>query len=48
LTYIYIPESVTDIDKYAFYYSENVTIHTPAGSYAEQFAIEHEIPYVNE
>ena len=45
---IFIPESVTEIDPYAFYMSENVTIYTPAGSYAESFAIEKNIPYVNQ
>ena len=45
---IFIPESVTEIDPYAFYMSENVTIYTPAGSYAESFAIENNIPYVNQ
>ena len=45
---IFIPESVTEIDPYAFYMSENVSIYTPAGSYAESFAIENNIPYVNQ
>ena len=38
----------TTIDEDAFWNSENVTIYTPAGSYAESFAIENNIPYVNQ
>ena len=48
LTYVYIPEATTTIDEGAFWSSENVTIYTPAGSYAESFAIENNIPYVNQ
>ena len=48
LTYVYIPEATTTIDEDAFWNSENVTIYTPAGSYAESFAIENNIPYVNQ
>ena len=48
LTYIYIPESVTLIETNEFFDSENLTIHTPAGSYAESYAIENGIAYVND
>ena len=48
LTYVYISEATTTIDEDAFWNSENVTIYTPAGSYAESFAIENNIPYVNQ
>lgn len=48
LTYIYIPESVTSIEPDEFWDSENITIHTPAGSYAESYAIENGIAYVND
>ena len=40
--------ATTTIDEDAFWNSENVTIYTPAGSYAESFAIENNIPYVNQ
>lgn len=35
---VYIPASVQDIHDYALLCSNNATIHTPAGSYAEGFA----------
>ncbi|MCI7789623.1 MAG: hypothetical protein MR531_02390 [Lachnospiraceae bacterium] len=42
---IIIPASVTEmIDP--FYDSPNVTIYTPAGSYAEAWAAENDIPCV--
>lgn len=41
-----IPTSVNAIDKRAFFDSDNVTIYTPAGSYAESWAQENEIPCV--
>lgn len=56
-TDIYIPNSVTKIYKDTFrgeysdprdYKIRNVTIHAPAGSYAETYAKEHNIPFVAE
>lgn len=41
-----IPSSVNAIDEYAFYDCPNVTIYTPAGSYAETWALENGIPCV--
>lgn len=46
LTDIIIPASVTEIEQSAFDRCPNVTIHTPAGSYAETYAREQGIPYV--
>lgn len=45
---IYIPSSVTCIGSIAFSGCHNLTIHAPAGSYAEQYAKEHNIPFVAE
>ena len=50
---IKIPESVIAIKKYysgehAFSESPDLTIHAPAGSYAEQYAKENNIPFVAE
>ena len=45
---ISIPNSVTSIDCGAFYRCPNVTIHAPAGSYAERYAKENHIPFVAE
>lgn len=42
-----IPLSVTEIDERAFSNSLNVTIVAEPGSYAETYAIENDIPYVN-
>lgn len=48
LTDINIPASVQKIGASAFHYTHaDFTIHTPKGSYAEQFAIAHGIPYDN-
>ena len=41
-----IPASVNIIDKRAFLDCDNVTIYTPAGSYAETWALENGIPCV--
>ena len=41
---IYIPASVKEIEEYAFYDCDNVTIVTTAGSYAETYANENGIP----
>jgi hypothetical protein len=43
-----IPASVTVIQADAFQDSPNVTIHTPAGSFAETYAKENNIPFVAE
>ena len=40
-----IPNSVTKIQPSAFYQCENIEIHCKAGSYAEQFSKENNIPY---
>ena len=43
-----IPASVTQIGKNAFQTCYNLTIHAPAGSYAETYAKENNIPFVAE
>lgn len=43
-----IPSSVTSISNTAFEGSANVVIYCESGSYAEQFAIEHNISYTND
>lgn len=43
-----IPASVTQIGKNAFRDCYNLTIHAPAGSYAETYAKENNIPFVAE
>lgn len=48
LTRIHIPENVTTIGKCAFEECEKLTVHAPAGSYAEQYAKENNIPFVAE
>lgn len=48
LTYISLPKSVEQIDSYAFDKCDNLTIYAPAGTYAEQYAKEHNIPFVAE
>ena len=45
---ITIPDSVTEIAQAAFENCPNLTIHAPAGSYAEQYAKENNIPFVAE
>lgn len=47
LTDVYLPASVTSIDKRAFEYTGELTLHVPAGSYAETFAVSMKIPYDN-
>jgi len=47
LTDVYLPASVTSIDKRAFEYTGDLTLHVPAGSYAETFAVSMKIPYDN-
>lgn len=46
LTTVIIPNSVIDIDGSAFINSYDVTITTPIGSYAEQYAKENDIPCI--
>ena len=48
LTYISLPKSVEQIASSAFVECDNLTIYAPAGTYAEQYAIEHNIPFVAE
>ena len=45
---VFIPGSVKDIHQYAAYNSPNIVVHAPAGSYAEQYAKENNIPFVAE
>ncbi len=48
LTQITIPGSVISIGEDAFADCENLTIYTPEGSYAEQYAKEHNIPVITQ
>ena len=48
LTRIMFPASVTYIGNECFHGCPNLTIHAPAGSYAEQYAKENGIPFVAE
>lgn len=49
LTSVTVPESVTEIDRWTFAYcSDDLTIHAPAGSYAETYAKENDIPFETE
>ena len=48
ITDITIPASVTTIAWFAFDGCTNMTIHAPAGSYAESYAKENNIPFVAE
>jgi hypothetical protein len=48
LEYIWIPQSVTEISKLAFHGNVQCVIHAPAGSYAETYAKENNIPFVAE
>lgn len=43
-----IPDGVQKIENRCFEDCPNLTIHAPAGSYAEQYAKEHNIPFVAE
>ena len=45
---IFLPETIDEICQRAFEYCPNVTIHAPAGSYAESYAKENNIPFVAE
>ena len=48
LTAITIPGNVTTIGEGAFRFCRNLTIYTSAGSYAEKYAKENNIPFVAE
>ena len=45
---IVIPETITEIGADAFYGCSKLTIYAPAGSYAETYAKENNIPFVAE
>ena len=47
LEHVYMPVSMKDVSG-AFYGCNQLTIHAPAGSYAEQYAKENNIPFVAE
>ena len=48
LRHLQIPPKVSSIGSLSFFNCPKLTIHAPAGSYAEQFAKEHKIPFVAE
>ena len=48
LSELSIPDSVTAIGKDAFTGCKTLTIHAPAGSYAEQYVKENNIPFMAE
>lgn len=45
---VIIPSSVQEMKDYVFIGDKDLTIHAPAGSYAEQYAKENNIPFVAE
>ena len=45
---ISIPSSATSIEKFAFDCCDKLTIHAPAGSYAETYARENKLPFAAE
>ena len=47
LTNIRIPETVTKIGAGAFTWCDNITLSVAENSYAEQYAIDNNIPYIN-
>ena len=48
VTSVYVPASVKEIGENCFHECKDLTIITPAGSYAEQFAMENNIPVVTQ
>ena len=48
LASVTIPNPDAVIEDKAFFNCPKLTIHSPAGSYAEQYAKEHDIPFVAE
>ncbi len=48
LMHVTLPQSVNHIENNTFAKCANLTIHAPAGSYAEQYAKENKIPFVAE
>ena len=48
LEHVYMPASMKDANSWAFSGCKSLTIHAPAGSYAEQYAKENNIPFVAE
>ena len=48
ITSVVIGEGVTSIEYSAFSYCSSLKLTVPAGSWAEQYAISNEIPYVSE
>ncbi len=48
LTSVIIPQSVTAIDEEAFTNCEQLTLSVPDGSYAQEYAIAHSLPYRTE
>lgn len=48
LEHVYLPGTEMEIDGTAFLFCDRLTIHAPAGSYAEQYARENNIPFVAE
>ena len=48
LEIIELPQTIKQIREWNFYNCPNLTIHAPAGSYAESYAKENNIPFVAE
>ena len=48
LEHVYMPASMKDANSWAFGGCKSLTIHAPAGSFAEQYAKENNIPFVAE
>lgn len=46
LEVVKIPDSVTNIEEEAFQWCDNLTIYGSAGSYAEQYAKDNDIPFI--
>ena len=45
---LFLPDTIINLARNAFWNCPNLTIHAPAGSYAEQYAKENNIPFVAE